>query len=418
MIQTITLTEEAKMKEAKTNFRELISGKLSNNKATSTNKDGSVTQYGVTNAELLYSNTQYIDAATKAALYQWFASRIINTEEQEDFATDFDEMGIPSQYFSNVDFGKFIRFFNTELLNDEYRYKELLRIERTQFDPMVANYLEEWSKDTHTGQNASTSLENDTPALINEQTVRTDNTSKVVEDNTMKQTAYNSKVSTDVQHDINETTSNTHSATTHSETEDKTVTASEDTLTYNNLTETDESKQASMAKNLPNSIMYNGATAGSLPSLDWSTGSGQNQAEADATRTTNGSTTNSHEHDNMVESDGTVASDDSGAKTGANRVHGDAAVKSGTDTVNNTGSTTENNTGTVTTATTKTSVSGRVSKEDEGSDSYENEHKEVHTGRTNILPQEAMPKAINYIKNSRAFDWLKGELDSCFLQIL
>ena len=217
---------------------------------------------------------------------------------------------------------------------------------------------------------------------------------------------------------VNETTDKTNSSTTHNETEDKTLHDSEDTLTYNNLTETDESKQASMAKNLPNSIMYSGTTAGSLPALDWGTGSGQNQAEADATRTTNGSTTNAHSHDNFVESDGTLSSEGQDRHVGATRSTGDASVKSGSDTVTNTGTTTENNTGTVTTATTKTAVSGSNSKEDEGTDSYENEHKEVHTGRTNILPQEAMPKAINYIKNSRAFDWLKGELDSCFLQIL
>lgn len=411
------------MKEATTNFRELISGKLSNNKATSTNKDGSVTQYGVTNASLLYANTQYIDAATKAALYQWFASRIINTEEQESFATGFDQDGIPNEYYNNLDFGKFIRFFNTELLNDEYRYKELLRIERTQFDPMVANYLEEWSKDTHTGEHNSNSTGSENPALVNETTTRTDNLHKSIEGSDSKTTTFGSKATTNLTHTTNETDTFNPHVITEVTTQDETLDPTEDTQTYDGYKVTDTNNQSSMAKNLPNSISYPEASQnpGVLPALNWNTGSGQNQAKAINEHEVEGSSTNTHSHNNQVTSTTRYAdgSYNENIKTGGGSTSGDLWDKSGQDVVSGTNGSTEANTGTQTSATTRTLVtSGGKTDISNGSDSYENEHKEVHTGRTNILPQEAMPKAINYIKNSRAFDWLKGELDSCFLQIL
>ena len=407
------------MKEATTKFRELISGKLSNNKATSTNKDGSVTQYGVTNAELLYNNTQYIDAATKAALYQWFASRVINTEEQEDFATDFDEMGIPSQYFSNVDFGKFIRFFNTELLNDEYRYKELLRIELTQFDPMVADYLEAWTKDTHSGESATAEMGHDTPSMVMDTVTRTDNTKKEVSGGDTKTLEHGEKATTDITVTPGVTDTNTRSFNNYQHTvEDETLQDTVDTQSYDNYKETTEGNQSSMAKNLPNSIMYSGATAGQLPALDWSTGSGQNQAKSDGTLEKEGSIENRHSHDTRSTATDTGSIVDTTSHTGSNETSGTLYEKSGTDTTRGTNSSTEENTGTVTTQTTKSSVSGHYDKSHDVTDSSTDEHKEIRTGRSGVLPQEAMPKAINYIKNSRAFDWLKGELDSCFLQIL
>ena len=406
------------MKISTTNFRDFINGKLANNKATSTNKDGTVTQYGVTNAELLYNGTQHIDTATKAALYQYFASRIINTEEQEDVVSDFNDMGIPSSYFRNVDYGKFIRFFNTELLNDEYRYKELLRIELTQFDPMVADYLESWNKDVHNGRSSQDTNESETPSVVNETVTKSISGNKSTEDNGSKTTQYDSQTKVDVTTENSGRVTGEQNTTVANTTEDKTLSDSVDTTEYDNFRETETSKQASMSKNLPNSIMYNGATAGQLPSLNWQTGSGQNQAENTATRTTDGTYTNTHSHDNQVETNGTTTENHSATNSGSQHTEGTAAKKEGSDSIIDSNMRVENNSGTESTSVERTATSSSNMGTSLSTDHSEDEHKEVHTGRSGVLPQEALPKAINYIKNSRSFDWLKEQLDSCFLQIL
>lgn len=414
----MTSRKELTMREATTKFKDFIRGKNSNNKATSTDKNGNITEFNIKNAELLYANTTYIDEATKSCLYMWFMNRVLNTEEQDEVCLGFDSDGIPSEYFPNLDFGKFIGFFNRTLLNDEYRYKELLRIERTQFDPMIADYLEAWSKDTHDDSKTSQTSGSDTPSVVNETTTVNGSGTKSNSGSDLKTTEYGKNTGVDVTITNNLSDARTLNLANSSTTEDESLTPSTDTTTYNNLTETDESKQASMAKNLPNSISYPGATAGSLPSLNWGTGSGQNQAEGENSHVTSGSVDVSHEHDNRVSTSGTNTGTDTLARTGTINTQGDLLTTSGSDTVSATSSTQETTSDTKTSEVTKTAVSGSNNSETSESNSGNDEHKEIRSGRSNILPQEAMPKAINYIKNSRAFDWLKDELDTCFLQIL
>lgn len=405
------------MMESKTRFKEFIAGKNGNNKATSTKKSG-VTEYGVTNASLLYENTTYIDAATKAALYQWFMDRIINTEEQDTVVTDFDEDGIPAQYFPDLDYGRFIGFFNRTLLNDEYRYKELLRIERTEFDPMIADYLEEWASDRHDGSNSKSGSTSATPSEMTETSTRTDNLTETGSKEGTDTTTYGKTASTNMSVTDNTDKTGTHNTDTTNTTEDRTKTLTSDTTSYNNFTETDVSKQAAMAKSLPNAISYGGATAGSLPALDWGTGTGQNQTEGQNTHTTDGDVVNTHSHDNEVSSTGNTQIDITEGIDRTINTSGTVYSNSGADTKATEVTDTKQNTGTQTFEKTTSGTAAVTTDTENGTDAYVNESKRVHSGRQNTLPQDAMPKAINYIKKSRAFDWLKSELDSCFLQIL
>lgn len=416
MIATTTSRKEkTTMKESTTKFINVLLGKHGNKIATT--NDGATEISGIKVSELLYNGASDIDNATKSAIGKYFASRIINTEEKEDYCV-FDSDGDPYIAFYNLDYGKFIRFFNTEICNDQKRYADLLRIEKTDFDPMVSNYLEEWYKNTHEGSSSGNSSSTNTPALVNETTTRTDN---LTENTTNSGTSSNTKgikVDDDTTVTYNNDDARTLNLSNSSNTTDRSNNDTETVTTYDNLTVTDRNKAVNMSKNLPNSISYVGAVAGNIPNLSWTTGTAQNQTETENTNTTSGSVTNATSHNNSVNTSGSNTGTDTMRHTGT--VSNERDVNTN-DTENGTTSANgqKTNTGTVQTATLKSLISkGDSSSMDSSSNSSTDEHKYVSTGRNGVLPQEAMKEAISYIKNSRAFDWLIKQLDSCFLEIL
>ena len=166
-----------------------------------------------------------------------------------------------------------------------------------------------------------------------------------------------------------------------------------------NLTTTTDSKQARGDAVNPQSIEYSGTTAGSLPSLDWQYMSNQAQEEGEGTEHQTGTVTNQGTNTGTVQTAGTNTGTDTNVKDN-DKTEDKEKHTTGTDTHALSGA---------------DETSGNSTEATSGTDTHTD--RERHTGRTGILPQEALKKAKAYIEKSRAFDWLKDELEPCFISI-
>ena len=255
----------------------------------------------------VYADMTYIDEATQSLLYDWFQFRTVCDDE------------------------KFPAFYRRKLMRCEAQYHQLLRLEHSDFDPLVATYHERLTESQNNETDHSTT-----------ETSASGTTSDTITKNLTDETVV----------DKDGTSSNTSSGSGSSS--DKSVHAQ---------------------KNNPSSITYAGATAGELPALDWTYMNTQTQDE------------------------------NSGQSSSSNT---------------STGATTEDSTST-------TTHSGTDSHAGTKSDSSESESngrkqsagvvKEISTGRDGLTPQEAFLTARKWIVISDAFDWLKAELNDCFLGI-
>lgn len=403
-------------------------------------------------------------------------------ENDYDVTVDAGTQDLIELFFGNryiCDDNNFERFYKRTFINSWDRYIDLLRIEKTDIDPLVADYFEDQL--VHTGENtgsksgttSNTTAYGKTDTLTHNVTVTEDNTITddekdtrtldLAEDNTRTNNLSDSHTRTDNLANSSTRTDNlTNSSTRTDNLADSNIRtdnlANSNTRTDNlsnsntrtdNLTTTTDNKQAGANAVNPQSIEYSGATAGSLPSLDWQYMSNQEQTEGESTEQQTGTVQNSGTQTGTVSDSGTQTGtvEDAGTHTGTVSTQGS---NTGTQTVQgtNTGTVTDDgtHTGTVTDAGTKTGTDTLVkdgdktedkekhttgtearafSGEDETSGSISESTSETedftdrkrHTGRTNILPQEALRKAKAYIQKSRAFDWLKDELEPCFISI-
>lgn len=436
---------------------------------------------------------------------EWLADNtdfFSNLETDYDVTVDAGTQDLIELFFGNrfvCDDDNFERYYKRTLINTWDRYVDLLRIEKTEIDPLVADYFE--NQLVHTGEmtgaksgsTSSTTEYGKTDTLTHNVTVTEDNEGTVDESKTL---THNVTVTEDNSISTDETNTLTHNVTV---TEDNTITndetntrtldlandntrtndladshtrtddlASSNTRTDNlansntrtdNLTTTTDNKQAGANAVNPQSIEYSGATAGSLPSLDWQYMSNQEQTEGEGTEHKTGTVQDSGTQTGTVRDQGT----NTGTVTTAGSNTGtitDEGTETGTDTLVTDGDKVEDKerhtTGTETTVLdkgvdedkerrttgTETTVTDRGTTEDKiktttGTDTHaltgEDEvtgstsestsgtdthtDRERHTGRTGILPQEALRKAKAYIQKSRAFDWLKDELEPCFISI-
>lgn len=324
-----------------------------------------------------------IDEGTQSALLDWYGFREVCDDD------------------------KFVTFYRRKLSIVADQYNGLLRVQKTQFDPMVSNYVERLIE--HAANSTRTTSGDTTVTRGTGSTVTSTRTPDLT--TTDKRTAGGTDTTS-----REDGGSDTRTAS--QSIDEKTATASDttDTTTRNNSsTENGSStdKTAEAQKNNPQSISYAGATAGSLPGLDWSYMSGQRQNESEGTTqrqiTGNDTTETTHSgaaRDNYTERTGTNSNTDT-------TTYG----KTGTDTTTygRTDDTTTKTTGTDKTETTttqngsdKTATTGTDATETGGTD------KVRETGRGGILPQEALEKARDYIMGTNAFLWLIGQLDPCF----
>lgn len=256
----------------------------------------------------VYADCTYIDEATQSLLYDWFQFRTVCDDE------------------------KFTIFYRRKLMRCEAQYRQLLRLEHSDFDPLVASYHEKLTQSTNAGS-SSMSSETDTTGS------GTDTITKNLTDTTV----------TDRDTTDSRSFSNTGSTT---------------------------SKDVSASKANPASAIYPGATAGQIPSLDWSSMTAQAQSEGTGSSTQGGTSSGTGTDDSTVNTTHT------GTDSHANSTTGNSQTEQ----------------------TTTTSGSGTV--------------KEISTGRDGLTPQEAFLKARQWIVISDAFDWLKDELKDCFLGII
>lgn len=305
-----------------------------------------------------------------------------NLENDYDVTVDPSTQDLIELFFGNryiCDDDNFDRFFKRTLINTWDRYVDLLRIEKTEIDPLVADYFE--NQLVHTGEmtgskQGTTSGKTEygkTDTLTHNTTVTEDNTIATDEKDTRTLNLANNNTRTD-----NLANSNTRT---------------------DNLTTTTDSKQAGANAVNPQSIEYSGTTAGSLPSLDWQYMSNQEQSEGEGTEHQTGTVQNSGTQTGTVQDAGTHTGTDTNVKD--KDVDEDKS---------------KHTTGTEAHALTGTDkTSGNSTEATSGTDTHTD--RERHTGRTGILPQEALRKAKAYIQKSRAFDWLKDELEPCFISI-
>lgn len=345
-----------------------------------------------------------------------------NLENDYDVTVDAGTQDLIELFFGNryiCDDDNFDRFFKRTLINTWDRYVDLLRIEKTEIDPLVADYFE--NQLVHTGEmtgskqgtTSGETIYGKTDTLTHNTTVTEDNT--ITDDETDTRTLDLAKDNTRT-NDLADSHTRTDNLA-HGNT--RTDNLSNSNTRTDNLTTTTDSKNARGDAVNPQSLEYSGTTAGSLPSLDWQYMSNQAQEEGEGTETQTGTVQNSGTQTGTVTDQGTNTGTVTNAGTNTGTIT-DAGTETGTDTLVKDGDKVEDKekhtTGTETHALSGTDeTSGNSTEETSGTDTHTD--RERHTGRTGILPQEALRKAKAYIQKSRAFDWLKDELEPCFISI-
>lgn len=302
-----------------------------------------------------------IDEATVASIAKWFGKRIVC----DDFNFDV--------------------FFDRQLDLVLPRYNKLIRLENTEFDAMVNAYRERQIVGT-----GSELQSNDIDKTISKEDELLKNTTEERTLNLAESTDETKTRYPDLED--NQTFNNVKNTTDYNS-------ANTDTGKVDTTTDADV---AGVAKQNPQSISYNGAAVGEVPNLDWQYPSAQNQSKT-------------HEH--VVAEDINKKTEHTGydesTKTGSittthtgdeRNVTDNDKTKTGTDTRTNSGTDTRTITGTDNTTEDRTkSTSDTI--------------REQWTGRDNLTPQEALKSAMNYVKTSSAFAWLKDQLEVCFLSV-
>lgn len=305
----------------------------------------------------------------------------------------------------------FLRFFRRKMNVTALRYAQLSRIELAAFDPLVADYIEreiiennsktmsgnssEITSGTSSGESNQTSTR--TPdLLVTEASTRTPNLSEATTGQTSGQSSKTHGGSDVIEYDG---------------TRSSTQGGSDTTTNTGNSTD----NHVEMSKQAPQSIAYQGATAGNIPSLDWTYATAQGQARNDHTE--QGQSTVQH---GMTESgtDGheetkTYGGTESGTESGSNQ---QTILSTGTETNNGTTATTGEDE-TVIVGTTSGQTSGTKSGQSTGTETGNGSTREIATGRNGLTPQEAFGKAVQYLKTSSAWEWLARELEECFLAV-
>jgi hypothetical protein len=357
-----------------------------------------------------------IDEITKTFIFDWFQDREVNSDTH------------------------FARDFKRELNKDLWQYYQYLRIQLTDFDPLVADYFEDYVQNRTEGDETGTNDQTKTPGGLLKERTLTFNNERVTEGGSDVRRPLTTETQTTTK-GITKTTEVTPGAVIEESGRDVITPQTTDTqTTTRGISETTQStpgaiievkqgiKQVDKAQ--PVSLSYAGATAGEVPDLDWTTASAQSQNEqiqvttpkggSDTTTVTpsNGqdvvtnaktgtetkeytkTTTPLRGHDTTVETPGNGQDVVTNAKTGTDtQEYGKTSTKSG------------GHTETESLALAKDEVIDQdTTKHNESS----SENKRRHTGRTGMLPQWALQKAREYIAGTTAYDFLYNALQPCF----
>lgn len=274
-----------------------------------------------------------------------------------------------------VDNEMFDVYFRRVLNRDYKRYKELLRIE-----PGVAKY--DW--------------------LVNRynewRTWGTDNTDN---DGThTKEYGMGIEKTRDTQTTIDNTESG---GTYHEHTQyggsDQTeaVNKSSDLTTTNTpkATQTTTSETMAVDKANPYSESYAGATAGSIPALDWSTSSSQAQTKQVAVTAYDGQSDTSTQHSTESGGDKTTYGRSTDTYAEGSRTSGSVTKNTGTD---------------------RDQYSGTDKTQENETSKYDTDRYHMETGRTGDV-SALLEQAKSYIETTAAWSWLSNRLEVCFMGV-
>lgn len=331
--------------------------------------------------------SEYLDLATADSVYDQFCLRRVNEIEVVS-GVDVWELHLKNQL---------------RLISEQY--KQYLRVETTQIDPLVTQYMERQVLTTRKGTQTTT---------LNHSNARTDNLS-------ISSTGSSTPGITETRRTVGQSTSGGTDNTDSGQTLDRTSTETRDTTrtdalqdkTTYNTTNTATNDSRTMNAQLPQSISYgstgtSGRDSGLPGSLDWSVATAQQ--ENDSTQTTENTGTDTVDHTGTSKDTGTVTTKETGSPTGYDRNTYQGTTDSDvTETVSRTGrdseTRTDSHTGTQTMQTTGTDTVGT---------DQDDNVKERMTGRTGS-PQELLDAARQYILKTNAFEWLCARLNENFV---
>lgn len=313
-----------------------------------------------------------VDDDTKSAIYDWFQFRHV------------------------VDDEKFGVFFRRRLSISSRRYEQLLRVELTEFDPLVSTYRERQLKQSGTLGKSGTNKNSTTRTGSNTTTTKESGTDTTTGTRTPNLTTTDTP-------NVTETRKDTYGQT-------NTRTGSEtDEETRNGTTSREtEADAVNVQKQAPQSIAYSSASDGEIPALDWQYMTSQAQAKNTSSETgsTDDSTDREHTYNSVKDAKG--GSDTSElSRTGSN-----TTKQTGTEATE--ANVTYGKTVTVTSSPDNVDTSEGSTQDTETRDFVD---QEIWTGRDGLTPQEALQKARDYIIISNAFAWLRNQLEPCFLAI-
>lgn len=387
---------------------------------------------------------QYVDQATGEALYRHYMYWEPCTDDKTQW----------------------LNWFEDALYTYGPQYINLVRIQTTEIDPLVSEYMERQLKrysETNTkNEQTQTGNGKTTSETTHDTTVTTDEgkTGSSTETRTNKPDStttvshkYDHTNTATTKHDTTESTDvseNGSGSTQHGETietiyngDTTTRTPGKQTVTtQRNGTDTDTTHTQALSGELPQTTQY-AANAGMPEKLNWRYGTSQQEgnststhkagtgetvtteAQAETSVRTGGDTVT---HGGTDSTTSTKGSDSTTTHTGTdttttsemtNGADGDTDTTRATGTTENiSGETSTTETGKTTQATTGTDTvdgtsetSGSTKGEQSGVQSGED--REIYSGR-HASPQAMLDEARRYIEHMNAFKWLCHQLDDCF----
>lgn len=303
----------------------------------------------------------------------------LHADFYEDTGVDKATQGLIHDFFcyrNIVDNDRFEIYFRRAIANALERYKNLLRLESIEFDPMVSNYVERYviTDSTQTGNRSKTG---------NATSTRTGNDTH--------EGSESSKPSSTT------TTTVTGKTTTEGTTEQSQTSSSESgSQVDHDGKSTTKNKSRSLDGVLPDSSTY----ADGMPeALKWQFTSNQ--------------------HEEGSDNDGTEISKDVTAATAKTTGTGSGTTNGTTDRSETT-EVTQNGTDTHTSSMTinrKDNDTTDTEETETDSTDRKDKVKERSTGRSEA-PQDMIDRARDLFRKSSAFDFLKSKLEPCFLGVI
>lgn len=346
---------------------------------------------------------KYIDKATGEALYRHYAFWEPCTDDLDQWETWVEDA---------------LYTYSTQYIN-------LVRIQTTEIDPLVSEYMERQIKRYST----SASSVSDTRATDTHSTEKRTDTPDAVTTTSHK---YDHTQATTVEHDTTDTTSGEeHNTTTESPRLSETTAYNADKTVahYGATSSTDDqtrpgqetSRQRGISGQLPQTTQY-AADAGMPVDLNWHYATAQQEGDTSTTRDGGTTTHTAGEHEDWTEHTGGVTVEHGGSKDTTTTGNTSGTAKhTGTDTTTTTARTTLPDGDTDTTHTTgKTiniegeSTTGTTASGSSKSDNATSgEDREIYSGR-HASPQDMLDAARRYIEKMNAFTWLCRQMDACF----